>query len=346
MIDTKENTRPTPTTDMALAKSNLDEFGYAFVANALTPAQVEAARSRLLEQAAAEKLQGLAYEDGGPEQNWGSFLDEQGRIRENAFTETAGGVNQRVWMLVNKGKIFRDMLSIESVHSLVSHVIGEAYLLSSFTANIAKPGGVAMDLHTDQWWMPNPVYRDQASLAVGSITRESTNLADDAPAPMIAPAACVNVMWMLVDFTADNGGTRLVPRSHLYGVPPAYDDVRTDEIIAAEGPAGSAMIFDGRLWHGTGANVSDVERLGLLTTFCGPMFRPQENFTVGLAPKVYEEASPELLALLGFKIWSGYGRIETPATDFISHRESSLAELYLKKSVQKSGGVESGSTKS
>jgi len=28
------------------------------------------------------------------------------------------------------------------------------------------------------------------------------------------------------------------------------------------------MIFDGRLWHGTGANTSDSTSLGVLITFC------------------------------------------------------------------------------
>lgn len=50
-----------------------------------------------------------------------------------------------------------------------------------------------------------------------------------------------------------------------------------EETVAAKSPAGTAMVFDGSLWHGTGANVSDVNRYGLLTTFCGPQFRPQEN---------------------------------------------------------------------
>ena len=87
---------------------------------------------------------------------------------------------------------------------------------------------------------------------------------------MIAPAVVANVMWMLVDFTADNGGTRLVPRSHLTGRHPDKELDKDVEPIAAEGPAGTAMVFDGRMWHGTGANVSDGPRLGVLSTFCGP----------------------------------------------------------------------------
>ena len=145
---------------------------------------------------------------------------------------------------------------------------------------------------------------------------------------MIAPPVVANVMWMLNDFTPENGGTKIVPGSHLKGRRPNKEADREVPAVAAVAAAGTAMVFDGRLWHGTGANVSDDPRVGVLTTFCGPQFRQQENYTIGTAPQVLEEASPELLALLGFKIWNAYGRIGNPAADFISPGESSLGEMH------------------
>ncbi len=317
---------PRATTDIERAKLDIDEFGYCLIANALEPHVVEAARRRLIDQAAAELRQGAAFEDGGPKQQWGAFTDGRGRPRQQAYTAASGGVNQRVWMLVNKGQVFRQILFTQSVRTVVDHVMGDDYQLSSYSANIAKPGGVAMNLHTDQWWMPNPIARRPSPLPVGSITRERTNLQGAEPPALIAPCVCINVMWMLNDFSAENGGTRFVPRSHLRGRPPTGGDADV-VTIAAEGPAGTAMIFDGRLWHGTGANVSSENRFGLLSTFCGPQFRPQENFAIGTRPEVLEEASPELLALLGFKIWNGYGRVESPVAEYVTQDERSMGEL-------------------
>ena len=318
---------PKTTSNLEQAKSDIDDHGYCLIANALEQAVVDTALKRLKEQAAAELKQGAAFEDGGPKQQWGAFTDGKGRPRQQAYTAAAGGVNQRVWMLVNKGQIFRQILSTACVRAVVDHVLGEDYLLSSYSANIAKPGGVAMNLHTDQWWMPHPVNREPSPVPVGSITRERPNLmGKDAPV-MISPCVCVNVMWMLNDFSAENGGTRFVPGSHLRGRPPRpIDDA--GETLAAEGTAGTAMVFDGRLWHGTGANVSSGNRYGLLTTFCGPQFRPQENFTIGARPEMLADASPDLLALLGFKIWSGYGRVESPVAEYVSQDERSLGELH------------------
>ena len=328
---------PRVSSDLGLAKSNIETYGYCLLKDALSQGQVSAMRERLVEQAAAERQLGAAYEDGGPDQNWGSFRDESGRVRPGAFTAAQGGVNQRLWMLINKGRVFHEVLFQERVREVIGHVLGEEYLLSSFTANIAKPGGVKMDLHTDQWWMPAPVRPGRKALPVGSITREQFDVDSNEASPMIAPAAAVNVLWMLVDFTPGNGATRVVPGSHLFGRQPhGTSDM---EAVSAEGPAGTALIIDARIWHGTGANVTGGERLALLTTFCGPQFRPQENFTVGTSPEVLREASPGLLALLGFKVWHAYGRIENPAVEFISPGEPSLGELRPEScdGIQRSG---------
>lgn len=301
---------PKPTTDFALAAANLDEFGYCLIENALSAEEVAKLRKRLEEQAAGEKQRGLAYEDAG---------------------ENDTGVNQRVWFLVNKGKVFRDLLHHKIVRTLVRHILGDEFLLSSFTANIAKPGG-EMGFHTDQWWMPKPVQPRQEAVKPGSMTGERfrgrrLNPEDESRPESMAPAVACNVMWMLTDFTEENGATHVVPRSHLSGKEPdAYSD-KDVESVPALAPAGAAMVFEGRLWHSTGANVSDAPRLGALSYFCAPQFRQQESLMVGTAPEILRDASPELLALLGFKVWQGYGRIESPKRQFISPGQTSLGEL-------------------
>ena len=119
--------------------------------DAIPADQLVSARQRLLEQAETGLQTGHAFEDGGAKQQWGAFTDEQGNVRRDAFSAKAGGVNQRVWMLVNKGQVWRDLLKQPTMRAVVRHVLGVDYLLSSYGANIAKPGGIAMNLHTDQW---------------------------------------------------------------------------------------------------------------------------------------------------------------------------------------------------
>ncbi len=329
MFDWTYEELPQSTADLAALQSNIDEFGYCLVKDAISPDQLTAARQRLLEQAQAELEAGAAFEDGGAKQQWGNFTDEEGRVRREAFSSKAGGVNQRVWALINKGVVFRELLAQPTMRAVVGHVLGQDYLLSSYGANIAKPGGIAMNLHTDQWWMPEPIHRRPNPVPAGSLTRELSNRVDDYPA-MIAPPVVVNVMWMLNDFSEANGATRIVPRSHLFGRRPDKERDKDVVSIPAEGVAGSAMIFDGRIWHGTGANISGENRLGVLTTFVAPQFRTQENYTVGASKAVIDNASPDLLALLGFKIWNAYGRVESPVAGYIKQGEQTLGEMRPK----------------
>lgn len=318
--------RPQPTRDRATAKSDLAEFGYCLIDQALPPDQLTALRRRLEEQALAEQQAGIGYFDGAPGQNWGAFRDAEGELRPDGFTPAAGGINQRVWMLINKGRAFVDLLSHVLARELVTYILGKHYLLSSYTANIANPGGVPMKLHTDQWWVPAPTRRERQPLPIGCMTRERFDLDTDEPA-MIAPAACCNIMWMLDDFTEENGATRIVPGSHLRGRQPDPQKDEDAATIAATGSAGNAVAFDGRLWHGTGANTGNSRRMGLLTTFCGPQFRPQENFTLGTRPEVRAQASPDLLELLGFRVWCAYGRTGNPTIDFIDPLETLPGEM-------------------
>lgn len=302
---------PAPTQDLDRLKADVDEFGYCVYERALAGDFLDAVRARLLEQAQAELELGLAFRDGGPAQPPpapSATRDATGWNDRGAN----GGINQRLWMLINKGEEFRRVAMHPGTSEVVAHILGREFQLSTLSANIAKPGGAEMKLHTDQWWMPAPSRPGDRPVRPGNITRLDFDRDNDAAEVVqVPPPAACNVMYMLNDFTADNGGTRLVPRSHLTGRQPTEGlDLQP---VAAEGPAGTAVIFEGRTWHGTGANTSDRVRLGLLATFCGPQFRTQENYTLGILPEVYEKCSTELLRRIGFGLWNAYGRVGSPA---------------------------------
>ena len=142
------------------------------LADALKAEEVARLHDRLVVQADREKRMGRAFEDGGADQQWGNFSDDSGGNRRDQFRAVQGGVNQRVWMLVNKGAEFIELLYHETVLAAVRSVLGGAFILSRHSANIARQGGVNMPLHTDQWWMPQPEIRFDERIQVASITRE------------------------------------------------------------------------------------------------------------------------------------------------------------------------------
>ncbi len=79
-------------------------------------------------------------------------------------------------------------------------------------------------------------------------------------------------LWMISDFTEENGGTWIVPGSHRVsnnptgdiGVP-LFEPYPTE--MNATGRAGSVMLFDSRLWHATATNHSDGPRVGMVVRY-------------------------------------------------------------------------------
>lgn len=245
-----------PTTDLAQARRDLDEAGFCIVKDALSPSLVAELKAKVIQQADGEAAAGVAWYDSK--------------------------TNQRIWMLPNKGQIFRELAVHPLADELIGYLLGEDFLLSSLTANIARPGGDPMGLHSDQGYIDYPT-----------------------PKPAVA-----NILWMLDGFTDANGGTRVIPGSHRFKNWRAETGRPT---IAAEGPPGAALIFDGRLIHGTGANrTTGEQRRAILTYYCSPFVRQQENYFLGLDPRVEPLVSDELKRRMGYSVWRGLGRTETP----------------------------------
>jgi ectoine hydroxylase-related dioxygenase (phytanoyl-CoA dioxygenase family) len=74
----------------------------------------------------------------------------------------------------------------------------------------------------------------------------------------------ITALWMLDDFTPENGATRVVPGSHRIKRPPAKNfsqplaNHRDEKIIVAR--AGSVLMFNGYLWHSGRRNNSNGPR--------------------------------------------------------------------------------------
>ena len=320
---------PSETKDLSVAKANIDKYGYCLIPEALNADEVKICRERLLEQAEAEEELGLSFRDGGAKQE---IRLKEGKVDKSSFTKENGGVNQRLWMMANKGQCFRDMVTHSLVDELVGHILGKDFILSTHSANIAKPGGVRMGLHTDQWWMPQPIKAGENYIRPSEISRKAdTSFIEPDISLGISPPVVANCMWMISDFSSTNGATEVVAGSHLTGAHPNQEDQSAYPIVQPEAEAGTLMVFDGRLWHGTGANTGNTDRLGVLTTFCSPQFRQQENQTLGLDRDLWDSCSEKLKSRLGFKVWNAYGRIESSMDHLIDIEPERIKELKPNK---------------
>jgi ectoine hydroxylase-related dioxygenase (phytanoyl-CoA dioxygenase family) len=300
------NPLPQATRDAGRLKADLDACGYCIIEDALPAPTIAAIRARIEEQAAAETARGV-------------------RRLDDLQVEDDG--NQWVYMLINKGRVFQELLRPAIVHQVVSHVLGEHYLLSDFSATITHPGNRQMGLHIDQWWLPVPRPAGAAPVRTGSLSRARVETGPPEPAtgPVNPPVVC-NVLWMICDFTPENGATRVVPRSHLSGTHP--DPAAAQRTVNVAGRAGSALVFEGRTWHAADLNRSDAPRYGITTYYGAPQFRQMSNFPYGTRRDVVEELEPRLRKLLGFSPWGGYGATGDPHAQ-IRRGEETVGELKL-----------------
>ncbi len=285
---------PQPTRDIARLKRDLFAFGYCLIERAIEGDALKTLQDRLSDQAAAERGRHSRKNSANPQPK-----------------------NQWVGMLLNKGAVFQDLVRHPLGTELVAALLGRDYLISCVDAQIQHPGSGDMPLHTDQWWMPPPVPPGAAYQPAGDRRRGTGASRDPSPSQgPISAAMVANVMWMVSDFTSDNGATVIVPKSHLSGRDPDPAVPHPVPTLKVIGPAGTAFAFDGRLWHGASANTSNAPRFGLTTNYCAPQCRQLENYTRGMRPEVLQALDPAIRVRLGFKTWSSYGHTGDPDTDF------------------------------
>jgi ectoine hydroxylase-related dioxygenase (phytanoyl-CoA dioxygenase family) len=247
---------PKATPDLARAKADYERFGYCLLQDAISPETVARLRRRLVDQAAAEREAGVAILDGGPNLT-----------------------NQRVRILPNKGQEFLDLLNAPVIDEFCPQLLGDHYIISSYSANIAGNGGEPMYLHYDQVFVDPPIPNVQLGL---------------------------NFAFFLDDVHEANGGTRLLPANAKDGFAPD-NPLSTDGTVAAEGPAGTALIFDSRVWHGTGSNTTDEPRHVLLLFLLRFFMRAQDNYALCLRDDVKATLSDRIKTMLGFRVTNSLG---------------------------------------
>ena len=193
---------------------------------------------------------------------------------DNVFEGTR---TTRIYNLLVHGPVFERIPVHPNVLPVVERVLDDGLLVSSLSSISIGPGEAAQLLHADDQLIPLP-----------------------RPHP---PIIC-NTMWAITDFTAANGATRLVPRSHLSPeLPEMFGDYAG--LRQAEMPKGSVLVWVGSLWHGGGANTTAEDRVGIAMNYCAGFIRQQENQQLGIPRSVARGFDRRLQQLVGYSIYHG-----------------------------------------
>lgn len=240
----------------------LDRDGYTILPGAIDAERAE----RILRRVRELERETLPEEEGG------SAVDGSSQLR-------TGG-------LLCLDPLFWEVPLHPDVQAIVGGLLGDDFLLTTFSAIDVMPGKNKQPLHPDDALIP--------------LKRPHQ------------PIVCT-CMWAISDFTAENAATRLLPGSHRVSGPPEYTE---EDLLPATMPAGSVLVFDGSLWHQAADNVTEDQwRLGLQVSYCAGWIRPFTNHFLSIPRETAVQLPDRLLELLGYNTFNGaIGTINTPGT--------------------------------
>jgi ectoine hydroxylase-related dioxygenase (phytanoyl-CoA dioxygenase family) len=179
--------------------------------------------------------------------------------------------------LINKGSMFHIVLTEPRVLAAVAHVLDNDLKLSSLNARNALPGQGMQALHPD-WGGP------------------------------VGPGEyqVCNSLWLLDDFTPDNGATRVVPGSHRSGKTPGdeMEDPRAPHPreVVLQAKAGDVVVVNSHTWHGGTTNRTQGTRRVMHGYFCRRGQTQQLDQQKYLRPETAAQLSPASLHLLGVEV--------------------------------------------
>lgn len=194
-----------------------------------------------------------------------NLVREEGASAGLEVHQEAG--TDRLSDLVNKDPLFEVCFTHPRVLAAIAHVIGGEFKLSSLNSRAALPGQGLQGLHAD-WSGP------------------------------VEPGdyyVC-NSIWLLDDFTAENGATRIVPGSQRSGKVPRDvmtnpNDAHPDE-IQVTAPAGTVVIFNSHAWHGGTLNRTQSRRRAMHSYFCRRDQQQQLDQRKYIRPETIARLSP------------------------------------------------------
>jgi ectoine hydroxylase-related dioxygenase (phytanoyl-CoA dioxygenase family) len=144
-----------------------------------------------------------------------------------------GSSTTRVHDFVNRGPEFDGLYVYQPVLEACCRIISQPFRLSSLLARTLRPHTKPQALHVD--------FKGDAD-----------------------GWTMVGFIFMVDEFRSDNGATRFVPGSHKWSKVPS--DLMSDPVLDYEGqiqacrPAGSMIVYNGSVWHGHTANLTDKPR--------------------------------------------------------------------------------------
>jgi hypothetical protein len=192
-------------------------------------------------------------------------------------TEFLGHTTRRTGALIARSPSARSLITHPTILGTLDLALGDHS--STFQIDLTQlidigPGEPAQMIHRDQWSF------------------------DHYPWPTGFEAE-ISTIWAVTDFTEAMGATRVVVGSNKWEDDPSeVDPALTTGAVMAKG---SVLIYAGSIFHGGGANTTDVHRIGINVGYSLGWLRQEENQYLACPPEIARTLPEGLLRLMGYQ---------------------------------------------
>lgn len=128
----------------------------------------------------------------------------------------------------------------------------------------------------------------------------------------------LNCLIMVDDFTCENGGTFLLPKSHLNEEKPSNEYFYSNA-IQVTGKSGDILIFDSNIWHSSAPNYTENDRLAIPFTLSKSHMKQLLDYPRAIGYDKIDSFSTELQKLLGY-----YSRVPSSIDEWYQPEEKRL----------------------
>lgn len=159
--------------------------------------------------------------------------------------------------LLSRHEIFKEMLTMDPVWTFLTCYMNGDLKCATWSSNSLLRASPTNNLH---WHVDYP-YHNISPTCWGH------------PSDPLS----LQTLWVLDDFTVDNGATLVIPGSHKFKTIPTAENTQGKVITPLVCKRGSVVVSHGCWWHSQGVNTTDKSRSCLLGTFTKKWIASKDN---------------------------------------------------------------------
>jgi ectoine hydroxylase-related dioxygenase (phytanoyl-CoA dioxygenase family) len=192
--------------------------------------------------------------------------------------------------LLCRDPIFGHLLEDPRLQDLMAPVLGPSWIMYAFTSSSLPPHG----------------------------TNYGNRIHVDSPRWVQGYSFNLGVMWALDEFTGDNGATQVLPGSHRSPDSPSPEFFDRN-FVRLTCPAGSMIVFDGRLFHRAGDNRTAAWRHALTMNACRSYMKQRFDWVRFIPAPISDALNAQARRIIGFDT-----RLPTSLEEFFLPEERRL----------------------